>query len=80
MKGYWNCSKCSFSTANTLSLIAAIQKLLQTKEEHERFTTSYEREIVILDYLMTSKQLIDIFQNGENYEIFAKKSRIEEIV
>jgi hypothetical protein len=29
---------------------------------------------------MTAKQLIDIFQNGENYERFARKSRIEEIV
>lgn len=40
----------------------------------------YEREIIIIDYLITSKQLIDILKNGENFEKFAKKSRIEEIV
>jgi len=40
----------------------------------------YNKEIVILDYLITSKQLIDLLKNGENFEKFARKSRIEEIV
>ena len=31
MKPYWNSSKCSFSTSNTITLINSIQKLLQVK-------------------------------------------------
>lgn len=40
----------------------------------------HNKEIIILDYLITAKQLIDLLKNGENFEKFARKSRIEEIV
>ncbi len=42
--------------------------------------------MVILDYLITCKQLLEMIEKevratgAENYEKFAKKSRIEEIV
>jgi hypothetical protein len=53
---------------------------LELRGHHDDLTKKNEREIVILDYLITSKQLIDILKNGENFEKFARKSRIEEIV
>ena len=37
---------------------------------------SLSKDIVILDYLMTCRQLIEMIKDGENYERFAKKSRI----
>ena len=40
----------------------------------------YSKDIIILDYLMTCKQLFEMIREGENYERFARKSRIEEIV
>jgi serine/threonine-protein kinase ULK2 len=80
MKPYWNSCKCCFATDSTLALVSTLRELLRNRETTEQFTATYEQEIVILDYLMTAKQLIDIFQNGENYERFARKSRIEEIV
>lgn len=64
MKAYWNNSKCNFSTDNTLLLISSIQNLLEMKQDEPNFIMNYEKEIIVLDYLMTSKQLIDIFQNG----------------
>lgn len=39
------------------------------------------REIIILDYLITARQLIDMIKSHPSgYEKFARKSRIEEIV
>lgn len=38
------------------------------------------KDIIILDYLITCRQLLDMIKDGENYEKFTKKSRIEEIV
>lgn len=36
---------------------------------------------MIVDYLMTSKQLLEMFENGnEDFFLFSKKSRIEDIV
>ena len=52
----------------------------------EEFINKNSKDIIILDYLITCKQLLemierDIKNNGiENYDRFAKKSRIEEIV
>jgi hypothetical protein len=64
MKSYWTSAKCSFSTDNTVVLISFLQRMLQTRENEDNFTVEYSKDIIILDYLMTSKQLIDIFQNG----------------
>jgi len=37
--------------------------------------------VIILDYLVTSQQLIEMVRNNPNgYEKFSRKSRIEEIV
>lgn len=80
VKQYWSSSTCSFSTENTLNLIAQLQRLLTIREYQDDFILDNSKEIIILDYLITSKQLIEIFKNGENYEKFAKKSRIEDIV
>lgn len=49
--------------------------------EAEQCIKEYSKDIIILDYLITCKQLLAmIIKDGENYEKFAKKSRIEEIV
>lgn len=43
--------------------------------------TLFSKDIIILDYLVTCKQLVTmILKDGEDYEKFSKKSRIEEIV
>jgi len=39
------------------------------------------KDVVILDYLITSRQLIEMIKSSpDGYERFARKSRIEEIV
>jgi hypothetical protein len=39
------------------------------------------KDVVILDYLITSRQLIEMIKNNpDGYERFARKSRIDEIV
>lgn len=54
--------------------------------DYAKFIGDCSRDIVILDYLITCKQLLEMIDkevraNGcENYEKFARKSRIEEIV
>jgi hypothetical protein len=58
----------------------------EKNEEARVFIESSNKDIIILDYLITCKQLLEMIEkdiklNGcENYEKFAKKSRIEEIV
>lgn len=64
MRAYWNNTRCSFNTGSTVALVGVLHDLLRSREEEAQFTSLYEREIVVLDYLMTAKQLIDIFQNG----------------
>lgn len=84
MKQYWGGVEArqttSFSTGATVELIEQLYRALQVKEGQEGFVESCSKEIVILDYLITSKQLIELFKNGENYDRFSRKSRIEEIV
>lgn len=41
---------------------------------------SFTQETIILDYLITAYQLFELIKDGENYELFARKSKIEEIV
>ena len=70
LKEYWTsvgASKSSFSTANTVDLIEHLYKLLHLREHQDNFVEQNNKEIVILDYLITSKQLIELFKNGENY-------------
>jgi hypothetical protein len=38
--------------------------LLKLKERQEGFIEMYNKEIIILDYLITAKQLIDLLKNG----------------
>ena len=40
----------------------------------------FSKDIIIVDYLMTAKQLIEMFVDKEDYSFFSKKSRIEDIV
>jgi hypothetical protein len=53
---------------------------------HQEFLSNFSKDIVILDYLITCKQLLEMIEKEirasglENFEKFAKKSRIEEIV
>ena len=43
--------------------------------------TLFSKDIIILDYLVTCKQLVTmILKDGEDYEKFSKKSRIEKII
>jgi hypothetical protein len=37
---------------------------MHLKEHQDNFIDSHNKEIVILDYLITSKQLIELFRNG----------------
>jgi len=46
----------------------------------KRIIDKYSKDVVILDYLITSKQLLEMLCDGENYEKFSRKSKIEEIV
>lgn len=64
MRAYWSNTRCSFNTGSTVALVGVLHDLLRSRVEEPQFTSLYEREIVVLDYLMTAKQLIDIFQNG----------------
>ena len=38
------------------------------------------QQTIVLDYLITAYQLFELVRTGENYEVFARKSKIEEIV
>lgn len=67
MRPYWNGGRCNFATDSTLALVGALLELLRSRENEEGFTAAYAGDIIVLDYLMTAKQLIDILQHGENY-------------
>jgi hypothetical protein len=38
-------------------------KLLKYREKQDNFISTNSKDIIVLDYLITSKQLIDIFRN-----------------
>ena len=47
----------------------------------EKEVNTLSQEVVILDYLVTARQLLEMVKSHpEQYERFARKSRIEEIV
>jgi len=52
----------------------------EKKDQVENDIGRYEKDIVILDYLITVKQLLEILKDGENFEKFSRKSKIEDIV
>ena len=61
LKEYWggvNSSKVNFTTSTTVELIEHMYKLLHLREHQDNFVESHNKEIVVLDYLITSKQLI----------------------
>ena len=37
---------------------------------------SLSQETIIFDYLITTYQLFELLRDGENYELFARKSKI----
>lgn len=53
---------------------------LEYEYEKEAEVQKFSKDIVIVDYLMTAKQLIEMFVDREDYCFFSKKSRIEDIV
>lgn len=38
------------------------------------------KETIILDYLITAYQLFELIKEGENYDLFSQKSKIEKIM
>lgn len=58
-----------------------IEDLVNSMEDNQNEVQKLSKDIVIVDYLMTSKQLLEMFENGnEDFFLFSKKSRIEDIV
>lgn len=58
-----------------------IEDLVNGMEDSQNEVQKLSKDIVIVDYLMTSKQLLEMFENGnEDFFLFSKKSRIEDIV
>lgn len=73
----------------TKSITFLIENLRQQESQEpgstaeEEFLAVCSKDVVILDYLITCKQLLEMIEKevratgSENYEKFAKKSRIE---
>ena len=86
LQAYWESSYVNYNA--TKNCIYEIIEFLTNKltEEVNRISIAqtihaYNKDIIILDYLVTCKQLVAmIIKDGEDYEKFSKKSRIEEIV
>lgn len=63
------------------SLYETLEKVVTRMNNPEEEIVNISKDVVILDYLITSHQLIEMIKNHpEGYERFARKSRIEEIV
>ena len=43
----------------------------------EKDIEKYSKDVIILDYLITAKHLLEMLVDGENYEKFSRKSKIE---
>lgn len=62
--------------------IAFLLDQFQANQGHEGAIGGSDKDVVILDYLITCKQLLDMIHKDlrasgrENYEKFARKSRI----
>lgn len=80
LRQHWTEAECRFTTDPTTAMISHLHSLLKNRHSKETAVQGQQNEIITLDYLITAKQLIDIFRHGENHEKFARKSRIEEIV
>jgi hypothetical protein len=58
-------------------MISYIEDIVNGMEDSQLEVLKLSKDIIIVDYLMTCKQLIEMFENGqEDYFNFAKKSRI----
>ncbi len=68
----------------TLALIQvlfdSLKQVVQSDEEDLSYIQSYSKDVIALDYLITAKQLIELYRNSEDYERFTRKSQIEQIV
>lgn len=68
LKVYWNSSEnYSISTEEVRKLIQFILSQLQEKVSDSDNIEVYSKDIIILDYLMTCKQLLEMIKDGENY-------------
>jgi hypothetical protein len=81
---YWN-EDCNLTTEPTNAMICSLYETLGNvvarMENPEEEIAVISKDVVILDYLITSHQLIEMLKsNPHGYERFARKSRIEEIV
>jgi len=62
-------------------LYDTLEKAAENLEDPHTQISVLSKDIVVLDYLITAHQLIEMLKNNPNgYERFARKSRIEEIV
>lgn len=62
-------------------LYEALQSEVAKMNNPEEEIALFSKDIILLDYLITSRQLIEMIKNSpDGYERFARKSRIEEIV
>ena len=43
----------------------------------EKDIEKYSKDVIILDYLITAKHLLEMLADGENYDKFSRKSKIE---
>lgn len=58
-------------------MISYIEDIVNGMEDSQLEVLKISKDIIIVDYLMTCKQLIEMLENGqEDYFNFAKKSRI----
>lgn len=63
----------------TASYISQLAKKLTEKVTADNIGT-HTGEIIVLDYLVTTYQLLGLIKDKEDYARFARKSKIEEIV
>jgi hypothetical protein len=62
-------------------LYEALQSEVAKMNNPEEEIALFSKDIILLDYLITSRQLIEMIKSSpDGYERFARKSRIEEIV
>lgn len=80
LQKYWD-QEYSLSIEPTNKMIIQLYELLDNTVKNmanpEEEITVLSREVIILDYLITARQLIDMIKSHPSaYEKFARKSRI----
>jgi hypothetical protein len=54
-----------------------VEDLVNGMDDSQNEVEKLSKDIVIVDYLMTAKQLLEMFENQrEDYYLFSRKSRI----